>query len=188
MPGRKRDILLPVHPRVHGELLPMDARRSSRAGSSPRTRGTQERPEAREGLRRFIPAYTGNSWAHSKHPSLHTVHPRVHGELTCGTFSAGAAIGSSPRTRGTQGPPRQDGRRLRFIPAYTGNSSRPRRRRPGSPVHPRVHGELRTATLFGGARAGSSPRTRGTRDRLGADLRAGRFIPAYTGNSSAVSP
>ena len=74
-----------------------------------------------------------------------------------------AAIGSSPRVRGTRDVGMSAATRTRFIPACAGNSRRRGwRQRPPS-VHPRVCGEL--PRLAGRRRQhhGSSPRVRGTR-------------------------
>ena len=91
--------------------------------------------------------------------------------------------GSSPRTRGTRRSAPGVVTRGRFIPAYTGNSSATAGTTIMLPVHPRVHGELRTQALGGAPVDGSSPRTRGTRCAGIQRLEVDRFIPAYTGNS-----
>ena len=56
--------------------------------------------------------------------------------------------------------------RLRFIPAYTGNTTMNGERLRRYSVHPRVHGEHSGIHVGIGAPYGSSPRTRGTRERL----------------------
>ena len=133
---------------------------------------------------RFIPAYTGNSGGSTAASCSATVHPRVHGELDRPGHGARARAGSSPRTRGTRLEPGVEPVELRFIPAYTGNSvSRPSRTH-RTPVHPRVHGELGAILLSDDLPLGSSPRTRGTPAEEALGRGVGRFIPAYTGNSS----
>ena len=111
----------PVHPRVHGEHAIHGLKIENKDGSSPRTRGTHCRAARHPRPRRFIPAYTGNTFSRGEGASAETVHPRVHGEHACCSCVHSSGTGSSPRTRGTPGGPR--------------------RRRPASPVHPRVHGE-----------------------------------------------
>ena len=113
------------------------------------------------------------------------VHPRVHGELLTNTWEKLEPYGSSPRTRGTPYVAADGVDVSRFIPAYTGNSpGSPTACRPGS-VHPRVHGELLAPDCCRHRAAGSSPRTRGTRDWGMCIHMLLRFIPAYTGNSPA---
>ena len=133
---------------------------------------------------RFIPAYTGNSPGGTRRRRSLSVHPRVHGELDLSTIERCHKTGSSPRTRGTPYSYLLAWTLTRFIPAYTGNSFLRPMERIGSPVHPRVHGELFSNSLFNTPSSGSSPRTRGTRLLHRTPLCTSRFIPAYTGNST----
>ena len=71
-----------VHPRIRGERNNEIARVAPSIGSSPHTRGTPVRDDARVHIDRFIPAYAGNA---RRTPSLRrraTVHPRIRGERT----------------------------------------------------------------------------------------------------------
>jgi len=174
-----------VHPRVHGELLILETTATSSHGSSPRTRGTPDYALLAYGTTRFIPAYTGNSTPGSALSPGTTVHPRVHGELLSDRPRPLPARGSSPRTRGTHRDGELREALRRFIPAYTGNSRPERRARPTGPVHPRVHGELGPPRGAGADLCGSSPRTRGTPLLHEHRTPRQRFIPAYTGNSTA---
>ena len=91
--------------------------------------------------------------------------------------------GSSPRMRGTLDC-RAAGRfRVRFIPAYAGNTNAELIATGRQPVHPRVCGEHIYLNAGNAAQAGSSPRMRGT--HLGGDVQhpGHRFIPAYAGNT-----
>ena len=93
------------------------------------------------------------------------------------------AIGSSPRTRGTDRFSHDPGPPDRFIPADAGNS-RCRKWPSGSrPVHPRGRGEQLVTTVMNWIKDGSSPRTRGTATFRGRALCQPRFIPADAGNS-----
>ena len=172
-----------VHPRVHGELLIRVALVMLSVGSSPRTRGTLDRAVIPRHCRRFIPAYTGNSASPPGRCRLPSVHPRVHGELGPVDLRNWACCGSSPRTRGTLLLPEEMIDLCRFIPAYTGNSTRRPRSRPPGSVHPRVHGELWSPLVNRPSALGSSPRTRGTPTTAHRGRGQRRFIPAYTGNS-----
>ena len=66
----------------------------------------------------------------------------------------------------------------RFIPACAGNI----RNQHQTPVHPRVCGEHFSDSASGPAKAGSSPRVRGTCDTEEAKTIKARFIPACAGN------
>ncbi len=71
-----------VHPRVCGEHAPYEDRRI--------------------GIERFIPAYAGNTMPQQHRRARWAVHPRVCGEHPNIIDVGEAAIGSSPRMRGTQ--------------------------------------------------------------------------------------
>jgi len=134
--------------------------------------------------RRFIPAYAGNSPPMPGPRRARPVHPRVRGELRKRGPLGGGVAGSSPRTRGTLCRACRLGADGRFIPAYAGNSLARARRSRRQTVHPRVRGEL-AAVPFGVLLPdGSSPRTRGTRERARWPRCPNRFIPAYAGNST----
>ena len=99
-----------------------------------------------------------------------------------------AALGSSPRERGTLVAAPDAHRRHRFIPARAGNAPGPRRSPGIATVHPRASGE-RTAGPGGGEmRSGSSPRERGTPVYAARDPRHRRFIPARAGNAAWRRP
>ena len=97
-------------------------------------------------------------------------------------MSASAVSGSSTRTRGT-------GRRRlrrRFIPAHAGNRELVAGQAHEIAVHPRARGEQARHCARVDEIEGSSPRTRGTGQRLGLPLRRPRFIPAHAGNSRST--
>ena len=202
--------ILPVHPRVCGEL-PCATRRWRRSGgSSPRVRGTPQTSRGFSSSRRFIPACAGNSGIPRRrgrrgpvHPrvcgelvclgcggySPHLVHPRVCGELVESDARLVDASGSSPRVRGT-------------LPWTMRGQMAPQ-------VHPRVCGELpafsttdivclrfipacagnsRSSRRVRRRRNGSSPRVRGTRTLPHTTPISVRFIPACAGNSPGPCP
>ena len=115
-------IYSPVHPRLRGELALAASRAATALGSSPLTRGTQTEQNARLTVRRFIPAYAGNSVSPTYPPRLYTVHPRLRGELATQDHMVQIEDGSSPLTRGT----------LQFHDQHE----------PSRTVHPRLRGEL----------------------------------------------
>ena len=132
---------------------------------------------------RFIPAHAGNSSSAPAHAGTRAVHPRARGEQLTDVRAQHHLAGSSPRTRGT-GPGSEIHRlRVRFIPAHAGNSSSWPGSGRGFPVHPRARGEQARESLVQVYEDGSSPRTRGTGDRLSVGDFEERFIPAHAGNS-----
>ena len=111
-----------VHPRLRGELDNPLSSMVGTTGSSPLTRGTQRKNNIGRAFNRFIPAYAGNSGMRRSTVLSSSVHPRLRGELYSRlTFMIGCR-GSSPLTRGTRLRLESEARRLRFIPAYAGNS------------------------------------------------------------------
>jgi len=160
--GRKSGTDRPVHPRVGGELRASFARTNSRAGSSPRGRGTRSARHHRAAGFRFIPAWAGNSIERGRGSRARSVHPRVGGELSIAQPLIVQAVGSSPRGRGTPAIDLADRGRGRFIPAWAGNSSSCVPANAGASVHPRVGGELIAPSRSAASVFGSSPRGRGT--------------------------
>ena len=182
LPGRT--IPPSVHPRVGGEHpslvnVPLDL-----CGSSPRGRGTHAVLDLHVAARRFIPAWAGNTRGPSSSCGNSPVHPRVGGEHARRDVLIELAYGSSPRGRGTRGDGCRHAGRLRFIPAWAGNTSVYRRFWERLAVHPRVGGEHGWAVIIGIVVTGSSPRGRGTPAVDGAHRRHSRFIPAWAGNTS----
>ena len=156
-------------------------------GSSPFTRGTLFGTSIKNIIDRFIPAYAGNSLRPHFSLSETSVHPRLRGELPVSPQTRRGVCGSSPLTRGTRGKKNGRHRKLRFIPAYAGNSPFPGVFSGVPTVHPRLRGELLQTAILCNLNHGSSPLTRGT---LVSTVSAGivsRFIPAYAGNSNTLS-
>ncbi len=131
----------------------------------------------------FIPACAGNAEKCNRTPAQITVHPRVCGERECPVSLMRFGCGSSPRVRGTPKtfPCRGDSRR--FIPACAGNAFPMRAVYRQKAVHPRVCGERQNIRLQRQPRSGSSPRVRGTQNRLKPIDIDARFIPACAGNA-----
>ena len=194
-----------VHPRVCGELGNVYYQSYSKDGSSPRVRGTLCRYRQRAHLHRFIPACAGNSLRRVRRPHLHhgssprvrgTRHAVERGEQLHRFIPACAGNskedlsaqttnnGSSPRVRGTRTALGVQQRACRFIPACAGNSEFGPTSWTGTPVHPRVCGELCKGRPSRHRAFGSSPRVRGTRRRAPLAVALARFIPACAGNSA----
>ena len=172
-----------VHPRVGGEYYVGVIQGSFPCGSSPRGRGIPARLDEPPGLRRFIPAWAGNTPLNPIVTSSLPVHPRVGGEYVPITVDGAHFLGSSPRGRGIRRPVIIHPLRIRFIPAWAGNTASGHALCRPSSVHPRVGGEYTATAGAGCAGSGSSPRGRGIRR---AELRSAlsmRFIPAWAGNT-----
>ena len=197
-----------VHPRVCGELSRYATAKALPVGSSPRVRGTRQTPSARRLaggfipacagnssrtppsamrtngssprvrgtpawspnavlVRRFIPACAGNSWRRRTGWRRRTVHPRVCGELGRAAVRPGRARRFIPACAGnSKAMPTQNVTVRRFIPACAGNSWRVNQRR--------------------GNGAGSSPRVRGTRVRLGVWPRYAPVHPRVCGELTSI--
>ena len=91
-----------VHPRARGEHVSRASFDPVLTGSSPRTRGTLFGILGSKISFRFIPAHAGNTPAPRWGAGSTTVHPRARGEHGEKQVGRVAAIGSSPRTRGTR--------------------------------------------------------------------------------------
>ena len=117
-------ISCPDHPRACGELPSSAISASDPAGSSPRMRGTLQRPLLRDFLCRIIPAHAGNS-ANQSHLRVHqTDHPRACGELQAFRHDGWATVGS--RMRGTPGRGLISPRMRGTLPHRAGSSPRMR--------------------------------------------------------------
>ena len=151
-----------VHPRLRGELNSLRQTASKSLGSSPLTRGTLSDDNDEIMLRRFIPAYAGNSRHFCSCLLGQKVHPRLRGELPNARRREIVKAGSSPLTRGTHFDAVEKKVFDRFIPAYAGNSPVSAENNPQLSVHPRLRGELCLRADITYQQGGSSPLTRGT--------------------------
>ena len=178
----------PVHPRVRGERKINERGIGGMDGSSPRARGTASDWLSPFNSRRFIPACAGNGIAAAPSECPMPVHPRVRGERISRYARAVAGVGSSPRARGTVRRQERGREQARFIPACAGNGPTYPYTRSLAAVHPRVRGERDQTKAPCSARAGSSPRARGTAIFFASVAAPRRFIPACAGNGSGPLP
>ena len=172
-----------VHPRACGEQRLLVSLPRPANGSSPRMRGTAELVLIDWRRDRFIPAHAGNSEIVGSWFVEESVHPRACGEQPSVASMIKAAVGSSPRMRGTVDRLHLMRPKNRFIPAHAGNSPFPFPTRFLTTVHPRACGEQQHAPTVSGFKFGSSPRMRGTALARAGRPRRPRFIPAHAGNS-----
>ena len=146
-------------------------------------RGTHDHQGIRQGLRRIIPAYAGNTIQRSKGNFFSRDHPRVCGEHGRADQRNLPPKGSSPRMRGTP-PCRPHPRRpAGIIPAYAGNTANCGARGLVHGDHPRVCGEHYERKRLAHQFQGSSPRMRGTRTVRESQGGTVGIIPAYAGNT-----
>ena len=191
-----------AHPRSRGENIQTTVQTVAGWGSSPLTRGKQDRPRQhrgsspltrgkhrldisrgeREGL---IPAHAGKTAAMARAAPSSEAHPRSRGENCCMARLMFSAPGSSPLTRGKHLKPGMPLRYSRLIPAHAGKTlqrgSRPQR----AEAHPRSRGENTAIAVNFFGSIGSSPLTRGKRRRPRHRARPRGLIPAHAGKTSA---
>ncbi len=180
----RRGSAVTVHPRGCGERTERQPTYTDQGGSSPRVRGTPA-PLQYDGRNfRFIPAGAGNADKSNTMLAVMSVHPRGCGERIFRNRNNGAVGGSSPRVRGTLYQCGDDRNSGRFIPAGAGNAPPFLPEHGCRPVHPRGCGERVYRIGKRQHAAGSSPRVRGTRQRLVGHVADLRFIPAGAGNAS----
>ena len=173
---------MPVYPRVYGERGPGFGSAAQVGGLSPRIRGTDLTHKKGRLTGRFIPAYTGNGGSCFSTQISTSVYPRVYGERPAACRRGHSADGLSPRIRGTDIVYIPKNLHSRFIPAYTGNGSKPQAPKCPAPVYPRVYGERWRVDPDEVNGRGLSPRIRGTVSAVSSGSGIPRFIPAYTGN------
>ncbi len=156
-------------------------------GSSPRTRGIRHRGRRTYHQHRFIPVCTVGSGPTYTTTRGNMAHPRVRGGYGQAGLGTGPNNGSSPHIRRGRTGVRHGRYYQGFIPAYTGDTLRPKRAALATPVHPRAHGGY--LEIFGARpqAIGSSPHARGilrAKDQSAGIL---RFIPAYTRDTFPIS-
>ena len=136
------------HPRACGEHPWITGVSDVSRGSSPRMRGTRVKVTQHGRGVGIIPAHAGNTPAQAASAGPAEDHPRACGEHDYAAGSDGKGLGSSPRMRGTLGPPQRVRRRQGIIPAHAGNTrdSTPSAR--SARDHPRACGEHHEMALF----------------------------------------
>ena len=157
---------------------------SPRSGSSPRRRGTPTRTGCSTDICRIIPAQAGNTPPPDRSSTPRPDHPRAGGEHRYGVPRHAAAVGSSPRRRGTQPITCAVSEFLRIIPAQAGNTTQYGTLGGGNQDHPRAGGEHEVTLTQQEIKAGSSPRRRGTRRSAMRSRWRRRIIPAQAGNTA----
>ena len=172
-----------AHPRSRGEneFSPPDWPFVS--GSSPLTRGKRSPHSGGRRTRRLIPAHAGKTLHHGKARWPRPAHPRSRGENPEVRPMMVRDLGSSPLTRGKRRPrvPRAGGHGL--IPAHAGKTRENRGEIGSAWAHPRSRGENALLAPGDGKDLGSSPLTRGKRQRQWPASRRPGLIPAHAGKT-----
>ena len=172
-----------AHPRSRGENSPPSPPSSPSSGSSPLTRGKPIRPPGLCGMIGLIPAHAGKTTYRPRGGWNRGAHPRSRGENGQRSAAYFAARGSSPLTRGKPRGQAQRPRGPGLIPAHAGKTSRALSALGNLGAHPRSRGENGTASPQVMCAQGSSPLTRGKRDRLPDLRRKPGLIPAHAGKT-----
>ena len=137
---------------------------------------------------RIIPAYAGSTDAAAVAIEAPPDHPRIRGEHSPCLRARTIATGSSPHTRGARY--REIGFETidRIIPAYAGSTLLRASRTSGMKDHPRIRGEHGIDILGRRVAKGSSPHTRGAREKRHIFYRHDGIIPAYAGSTPSRIP
>ena len=130
-----------AHPRSRGENTVIPVVRSPVTGSSPLTRGKRGAAADGQFECRLIPAHAGKTAQHRLTRNQHQAHPRSRGENVQGRSADWVQRGSSPLTRGKQGPRGQRGDPYRLIPAHAGKTKWSKKLDQVFRAHPRSRGE-----------------------------------------------
>ena len=136
----------------------------------------------------IIPARAGNSPPCCRAPSATRDHPRACGEQDSDVMPSSKRRGSSPRVRGTETACQDTSDSHRIIPARAGNSGAACGADAAAGDHPRACGEQTRMRTLRCARAGSSPRVRGTEAPRRRAKGAPGIIPARAGNRIGIIP
>ena len=152
-------------------------------GSSPHTRGALSGGLVSLSGIRIIPAYAGSTPTTSSRYPPSTDHPRIRGEHLRRFPTTPSPVGSSPHTRGA--PPQLVDKpaRQRIIPAYAGSTAGIAALASQAQDHPRIRGEHGIDILGRRVAKGSSPHTRGAREKRHIFYRHIGIIPAYAGST-----
>ena len=172
-----------AHPRSRGENVGDFASGPGGQGSSPLTRG--KRANAHRGFLtvRLIPAHAGKTWSIRCMAFCGPAHPRSRGENISAPASTPSMRGSSPLTRGKLDLVRTQVRTIGLIPAHAGKTRPGMPTTPSRPAHPRSRGENFQAKTIPARGPGSSPLTRGKRERRRDPIAGARLIPAHAGKT-----
>ena len=159
------------------------AQRHATAGSSPLTRGKRGGGLAGGLASGLIPAHAGKTGFEIDLLNAKEAHPRSRGENASEAERNESTQGSSPLTRGKRLPGLQVIERPRLIPAHAGKTPGDVGGTQSMWAHPRSRGENQKALIGGALLRGSSPLTRGKRNRGVTFGLENGLIPAHAGKT-----
>ena len=172
-----------AHPRSRGENCESSQVLLCELGSSPLTRGklpSRPQPPAKTGL---IPAHAGKTPLTASSWTKPPAHPRSRGENSRLHRRPHDEGGSSPLTRGKHLDLTAPDPSRGLIPAHAGKTAPFPLTATSLRAHPRSRGENPSTSLATACVMGSSPLTRGKRDRRRYRNRSPGLIPAHAGKT-----
>ena len=172
-----------AHPRSRGENEEFKKRYDAGEGSSPLTRGKLSSDAASYEDAGLIPAHAGKTLRTGRTRQTYRAHPRSRGENDARIRSVLHRDGSSPLTRGKQLQGQVATPGVGLIPAHAGKTPPSRRAGAGGRAHPRSRGENEERLVASPRLTGSSPLTRGKRDKPRRVFLRARLIPAHAGKT-----
>ena len=172
-----------AHPRSRGENRLGETLLNHLQGSSQLTRGKLTLTIPVSCVIGLIPAHAGKTSSTGSHAAPRWAHPRSRGENGAPPGPTGPTRGSSPLTRGKRGVllARLSGPRL--IPAHAGKTGNSGHWAALLTAHPRSRGENHMGDRPPVKPLGSSPLTRGKRERASGCQVVERLIPAHAGKT-----
>ena len=153
------------HPRSRGEHPTGAYVTESGRGSSPLTRGARNHGDECPPRTGIIPAHAGSTFSVGRQQALCADHPRSRGEHEAITAVMNDVTGSSPLTRGAPAEHHACAVLPGIIPAHAGSTWMRARFGLRRRDHPRSRGEHQLAVTGASECLGSSPLTRGARNR-----------------------
>ena len=156
-------------------------------GSSPRMRGSQEGERLVPEKRGIIPAHAGLTCPHHLHGLRWRDHPRACGAHKLEKLAPQNEAGSSPRMRGSHVDIFGEGYRTGIIPAHAGLTTGAFCGIRKAWDHPRACGAHKEVIKMKATVKGSSPRMRGSPDRLRRWQSRIGIIPAHAGLTPTTS-
>ena len=170
-----------VYPRARGGAADPQWVERCQRGLSPRTRGSRSGLYSARGKAGSIPAHAGEPSTRRARGPGPRVYPRARGGAGHVEGRERLPSGLSPRTRGSPNvfPPESSG--AWSIPAHAGEPVQAATARQTCGVYPRARGGAGARQAAGAARAGLSPRTRGSHEARTRSRIVSRSIPAHAG-------
>ena len=175
-----------AHPRSRGENARLGGPITSGPGSSPLTRGKRSYALSALILPWLIPAHAGKTHHRRRFGRCWQAHPRSRGENDEYRNYDPLHTGSSPLTRGKHGRRRDRSGARGLIPAHAGKTGLRLSTTPVCGAHPRSRGENPWMARSRRCVHGSSPLTRGKRQRAWQACTWPGLIPAHAGKTSRV--